>query len=252
MDRVVNNDRVVGIIQARIGSTRLPAKILAPIVGSLPLIAVLVERIRPASIPLWLATTKTKHDDVTAAWGEELALNVFRGDEDDVLSRFAAIVAETNPTWVVRFTADDPFTDAAITTRALELAMSATDHVDLLTAGPSRQFPLGYAPQVVRATAISQLDRTLPEQGTHHRVHVTSGIEASRIATIQDPTLPARPGWRWTVDTLEDMAMAQAAFAAASEHGIRTQYGEFVSILDERSDITAINGSVRQKVLDDG
>jgi spore coat polysaccharide biosynthesis protein SpsF len=252
MDRVVKNDRVVGIIQARIGSTRLPAKILAPIVGSLPLIAVLTERIRPAGIPLWLATTQTKTDDVTAAWGHELGLHVFRGDEHDVLSRFAAIVAMASPDWVVRFTADDPFTDAAITTRAIELAMSAPDHVDLLTAGPSRQFPLGYAPQLARATAIAQLARTLPEQGTHHRVHVTSGIEPSRIASIQDPTQPARPDWRWTVDTVEDLAMAQAAFAAASERGIRTQYGEFVSILDERSDITDINSSVRQKALDDG
>jgi spore coat polysaccharide biosynthesis protein SpsF len=252
VDGVVTAARAVGIIQARIGSTRLPAKILAPIVGSLPLIAVLTQRIRPAGIPLWLATTSLRGDDVTAAWGHELGLNVFRGDEDDVLSRFAAIVDETNPDWVVRFTADDPFTDATITARALELAMAAPAHVDLLTAGPDRQFPVGYSPQVVRATAIVQLARTLPVQGTHHRVHVTSGIEPIRIARIGDPNLPARPGWRWTVDTIEDLAMAQAAFGAASEIGINAQYRELVSILDDRSDITDINGSVKQKALADG
>ncbi len=249
---MVTDIRAVGIIQARIGSTRLPAKILAPIFGSQPLMAVLTQRIRPAGIPLWLATTSTRGDDVTAAWGHELGLHVFRGDEDDVLSRFAAIVDEAKPDWVVRFTADDPFTDAAITARALELTKTAADHIDLLTAGPNRQFPLGYAPQVVRASAIAQLARTMPTQGTHHRMHVTTGIEHPRIASIHDPSQPARPIWRWTVDTMEDLAMAQAAFAATMESSIHTPYREFVSILDKRPDITGINGLVRQKALAEG
>lgn len=249
---MVNGDGVIGVIQARLGSSRLPAKVLAPIVDSLPLIAVLTERVRPSGIPLWLATTTARADDVTAAWGQELGLHVFRGDEHDVLSRFAAIVAEAKPAWVVRFTADDPFTDAAITTRAVELAKAAPNHVDLLTAGAKRQFPLGYVPQVARADAITHLARTLPRERTHHRAHVTSGIDPSRVARIHDSTRPSRPDWRWTVDTPEDLAMARAAFNAASDRGLYADYGTFVEILDRRSDITSMNSAVPQKDLAKG
>ena len=229
------------------GSTRLPGKILAPIVDHLPLLAVLVHRIRPAGIPLWLATTEAREDDVTAAWGDALRLRVYRGDEEDVLGRFAGIVDDTKPDWVVRFTADDPFTDAAITRHALQLARDAPSSVDLITSGPNPQFPLGYAPQVIRGSAISRLQREIPLHGTPHRVHVTTGLPSLQCAPIRDPTLPVRPGWRWTIDTLLDLAMARTAFAAFPNGGLMASYTDLVTLFDNDPGIAAINVSVIQK-----
>ena len=67
----------------------------------------------------WLATTREKEDDLTADWGEALGLHVFRGQVDDVLSRFTGIITERKPDWIVRVTADDPFMDGAFLNRML-------------------------------------------------------------------------------------------------------------------------------------
>jgi spore coat polysaccharide biosynthesis protein SpsF len=69
-------ERTLGIIQARMGSTRLPGKVLAP-VGRHPLLAVLASRVRSAPVDeWWLATTTDPTDDVCAAWGTALGLEV--------------------------------------------------------------------------------------------------------------------------------------------------------------------------------
>jgi spore coat polysaccharide biosynthesis protein SpsF len=74
---------VIGIIQARLGSSRLPGKILAPLAGR-PLLAVLASRLASARVDeWWLATTHERDDDVTAAWGEELGLHVRQKDVEE-------------------------------------------------------------------------------------------------------------------------------------------------------------------------
>jgi len=102
------------------GSERLPGKILAPL-GGRPLLDRLVSRIARARVAQWwLATSEHPSDDVTAAWGFELGLRVFRGAERDVLSRFLAIAAETDAEWLVRVTADNPFLDAPLIDHLLD------------------------------------------------------------------------------------------------------------------------------------
>ena len=140
---------IVGIIQARMASTRLPGKILAPIAG-VPLLQVIVERVQAAAVDeWWIATTDTPSDDVTAAWGEAMGVRVLRGDPDDVLSRFARIASERRPDWIVRLTADNPYVDASIVD--LLLAAGPTTIRDHLTEAEPRRMPLGYVPEIVRA-----------------------------------------------------------------------------------------------------
>src|SRR5262245_53254590 len=103
--------KTIGIIQARLGSSRLPGKILCPLAGR-PLLEVLVKRLATARLDeWWLATTTDPVDELTADWGEALGLRVWRGSVDDVLSRFTAIIESSRPDWVFRVTADNPFTD---------------------------------------------------------------------------------------------------------------------------------------------
>ena len=112
--------KTIGVIQARMGSERLPGKILAPL-GGRPLLAQLCARIRPARVDeWWLATSSEPADDVTEAWGFELGLRVFRGDPTDVLSRFLTIGREAGADWIVRVSAENPFLDAGLVDRLLD------------------------------------------------------------------------------------------------------------------------------------
>lgn len=258
----------IGIIQARMGSERLPGKILAPLGGE-PALALIAERLRGARVDeWWLATSSGPADDVTEAWGFELGLRVFRGHPTEVLSRFIAIGAETGADWIVRVTGDNPFLDA----RVVNLLVDARDasecaksadllrlHGGLFVDGeggntPTPRLPLGYGVELVRRDALELADREIGSDEAHHRVHVTSWL-ASNTRSHSVPTpleWPDRPDWRWTVDTYEDLAMARSAFRLFGDQAKTIDYAAMVDRLDGHPEITSMNAHVEQKKLEEG
>jgi spore coat polysaccharide biosynthesis protein SpsF len=246
----MNSASAIGIIQARLLSTRLPGKILLPLCGR-PLLQVQVERLRPAPVDeWWLATSTDAGDDVTAAWGAELGLQVHRGPLEDVLARFTAIIERRRPRWVVRVTADDPFMDA-VTVDLLLRAAEEGGSADVVHSGPALGFPLGFVPEVARAEAVLRAARDIPAAQPHHRAHVLSWLhQTGRLHWLVLPAgWPARRHWRWTVDTPEDAAMARAAFGAFGTAWSTITYPEMVAVLDARPDIVGLNAHIGQKPL---
>ena len=247
---------VIGILQARMASTRLPGKLLAPLAGR-PLLQVLARRLAPSRhvTEWWLATTATPADDVTEAWGRALGLEVFRGDVEDVLSRFTAIVRERQPQWVVRLTADDPFTDAVVVDALVERALAAGPDAALVQEAPEgRRLPLGYAPQVARASALLEAEARIPSDRPWHRTHVLTFVaEQQGVTPLHVPAAwPARPAWRWTVDTPADLAMADAAFRLLGDRADAADYPELVALLDAHPELVALNLGTRQKGISEG
>lgn len=245
--------KVVGIIQARMSSSRLPGKILAPVAGR-PLLSVLAGRLRSAGVDAWwLATSDRSDDDVAAAWGSALGINVYRGDLDDVLSRFLAIARHERPDWIVRITADDPFMDGAIVDRLID-HLPAGDEADVLGPGTENGFPLGYVPEIIRADALKFAAGKIPPDQAYHRSHVTSIFEElHRYCVLPMPEAwPRRGRWRWTVDTFADLQMADAAFRRLGNQWQTASYREIVALLDQHPDITSTNASVQQKTLIEG
>jgi spore coat polysaccharide biosynthesis protein SpsF len=246
---------VVGIIQARLGSSRLPAKILAPLAGR-PLLALLAERLAGARVDeWWLATTRGPEDDVTAAWGEAIGLRVQRGERDDVLSRFTAIVRERRPDWIVRVTADDPFADAGLVNLLLGALGEAEKGAGWVgIAGASRLLPLGYGAELARAAELLASEREIPAAEPWHRTHVLSWLRSrSQPCLAPAPAdWPARPGWRWTIDTPEDLAMARGAFALFGARAASLSYPEMVARLDAHPEVAGANLHVRQKAVEEG
>lgn len=243
----------VGIIQARMGSERLPGKILAPLLGTKPLLEVLAARLDSSSIPWWLATTSSSSDDVTADLGKRLGMEVYRGDNWDVLSRFTQIIRWTKADAVVRVTADNPFTHGAIVLELLESLARAEDAVSCVRVGRTdRRFPLGFVPEAVRARDLLKLEEAITDPQSIHRTHVTSGFHSSQVLSYDSLVLPARPDWRWTVDTVLDMEMAQAAFRLFSNRWHEIGYADMVEILDRYPNITAMNAGVEQRSISDG
>lgn len=250
------------------GSERLPGKILAPL-GGRPALALLVGRIRAARVDdWWLATSSDPADDVTEAWGFELGLRVFRGDPTEVLQRFLAVGAETRADWLVRVTGDNPFLDAPVIDRLIEArddceAAKAAELLRLHGGLPvetedgvrsAPRLPLGYGVELVRRDALERADRAIPAAEPWHRVHVTSWLAAhGRIHEAPTPVdWPDRPGWRWTIDTYEDLAMARSAFRLFGERGLAIDYPEMVRRLDVHPEITAMNAHVAQREVEDG
>lgn len=112
------NKKIAFIIQARMQSTRLPGKILMPLpLGSKkPLLGWIVEELKKSKFQgeITIATSVHPSNDALLPFCEEQSIEIFRGDEEDVLSRFIAIVKKSNCDCVVRLTADNPIIDPAI------------------------------------------------------------------------------------------------------------------------------------------
>jgi spore coat polysaccharide biosynthesis protein SpsF (cytidylyltransferase family) len=242
--------RTIGVIQAHMSSRGLAGRILAPLAGR-PLLAHLCARITAARVDdWWLATGSDPSDDVTEAWGFELGLRVFRGDGTDMLSRILAIASEARADWVLRVHSDVPFLDTGLLDRLLD-ARDGTEEIkraDVLVAREG--LPIGYAVELVRRRALETASREIPQTQRHHRKHIGGWLSNhARIARIPMPAdWPARPDWRWTVDTYQDLAMARSAFRSFGHAAATIDYPSMVACLDAHPEITGMN----QQVADGG
>src|SRR5687768_181199 len=147
------------VLQARMGSRRLPGKVLAPIAGR-TLLAHCVERLQCCGLPVVLATTTRPEDDDVAAAGEQLGAAVVRGPEEDVLGRFLLAASRLSLTEIVRATADNPAVDMDAPRRMLSLLRrTGADHVT------EHGLPYGTAveavsvPALVRAAGLVTIER---------------------------------------------------------------------------------------------
>lgn len=246
--------KIIAIIQARMSSSRLPGKILAPLAGY-PLLEVIQNRIKSSAVDsFWLATSSCKEDDVTEFWGHELGFNVYRGDMDDVLSRFVTIIKREPSDWVIRLTADNPFIDAGIINKLIEKASSVPNSVGYIYENEPKTLPLGYVPEIVRPSCLFKAESQISEKEFSHRVHVTSWIKKNTICDTLDipENWKNRCQWRWTIDTDDDYKMASKAFDLFGSRWSSLQFEEMVDILDNYPEIMDINKSVQQKGLKDG
>jgi len=235
--------RTIGVIEANLGSSRLPARLLAPL-GGRPLLAQLCARIETARVEdWWLATSREPADDVIEAWGFELGLRVFRGDESDASSRIGTIAVEARADWILRVHANHPFLDAPLLDGLLDARDETEENkrADLLLYGHG--LPLGCDVELLRRRA---LDVVL--QDNHARRH-TRGMSwlAHQVAVARVPmpsAWPARPAWRWTVDTYQDLAMARSAFRVFGTEAATIDYPSMVACLDLHPEITDMNQHV--------
>jgi len=210
---VVDDERLGVIIQARMGSTRLPGKVLKP-VGDRPLLGVILRRLERLQSPaeIIVATSELQRDDPVVTFCLQTGVRCFRGSEEDVLDRYYRCATGYRFSQVVRLTADNPFVDVA------ELDRLIRRHLDS-QADYSHSFaslPIGVGAEIFSYRALEESFNHghLP----HHREHVNEFIQERpgdfRTVSLRVAPDKHRPDIRLTVDTPEDYR--RACFIAAN------------------------------------
>ena len=198
------------VLQARMGSRRLPGKVLAAIAGR-TLLAHCVERLQCSGLPVVLATTTRPEDDDLADAAERLGAVVVRGPEDDVLERFLLAASQLALTELVRATADNPAVDIDAPRRMLSLLReTGADHVT------EHGLPYGTAVEAVSVPALVRSARLTTD--AHDREHVTVFLTRDSRFTSLHPDAPPtvhRPDLRLTVDTAADLEFVRKVFQRA-------------------------------------
>jgi spore coat polysaccharide biosynthesis protein SpsF len=201
--------RVGVIIQARLSSSRLPGKVLAPVAGR-PLLQLLVERLERSRLAqgLVVATSDQPSDDPVAQLCATLGLACVRGPLDDVAERFRLALEQAGWEAFVRVSGDSPLLDPRLVDQALTIFQDRRP--DLVTNVAVRSFPKGQSVEVVEAGAFCRACAGM--ETAHDREHVTPFIyRRSREFDIVNFVCPRALGdMQMSVDTPEDLARCRS------------------------------------------
>ena len=215
------------LLQARMGSSRLPAKSMR-VIGGHPLVAHAIVRMQASGYPVVLATTTKPEDDCLVSAAEALGAHVFRGSELDVLDRYARATREFELHRVVRATADNPAVDVDAVARTLMLLdRTGADHV------VEYGLPYGAAVEAIRGGALLRAAELATDP--QDREHVTPMLRSSReffgLAAVAPGHL-RRPGLRLTVDTEDDVSFMQRLFDALGQSLFPAPLSAFIEVAD--------------------
>ena len=242
--------RIVAIIQARMGSTRLPGKVLRPIAGH-PLLWHIVHRLKKSKLiaDVAVATTTNPLDDAIVAFGREFGVAVIRGPEDDVLARFALAAEATDADVIVRVSSDAPFIDAAFVDH-LVTAMLAQDGDFVLMEDGATTAHEGVDPMTRRGLDKLMMDA---HDDPVAREHVTGyfKLHPDFVPIARAPAYPelAREGGRLTIDTPDDLAFIEAVHARLDARAGEASLSDILFLLEREPALRGINAHVKQKAI---
>lgn len=232
---------ITAVVQARMGSTRLPGKVMT-LLGGKPLIEVLLHRLAKSTriTTIVVATTENSLDDPLVAQAEALGYRVFRGSEPDVLSRFYLAVESQRPDIVVRITGDCPLVDASLVDAVIDAYVAGGVEYASNTNPPT--YPDGLDVEVFSFAALAEAHRDATSR--FDREHVTPFLRTSgRFRTLN---VTAQEDWsaeRWTVDEPRDLEVVSAVFDYFAP---RVMFGwqEALTWLQAHPEVSALNRAI--------
>jgi spore coat polysaccharide biosynthesis protein SpsF len=244
--------RTVAIVQARMGSTRLPGKVLEVVEGQ----TVLGHTVRRAQRiegvdRVVVATTIAPDDDAVVAECDRLGVRWGRGSEDDVLARYVEAARASEAELVVRITSDCPLLDPRVSAdvvRAMTDPLARGEAVDYASNTISRRYPRGLDTEAFTIEALERAHRTA--RTPREREHVTLTMyehpaDFRLVSVAPDRDASAH---RWTVDTAEDLELVREVMARlVPAHGAFFGLEEVLALLEREPWIAAINRHVEQK-----
>lgn len=240
--------RVVGIVQARMTSTRLPGKVLMEVLGK-PLLQYELERLKkiPSLDELVVATTVNGTDDPVVELCDKLGVPVFRGSELDVLSRYCEAAEQYRAEAVVRFTADCPLIDPEISDSVIRYYLEHERDVDYCSTDMSTYPRGGVETEICLLEVLREADRegtTTPD-----REHVTHFI-CSRPERYKQWRKQSGNDWskyRFTVDTPEDFKLVSEIIKRIYPQNANFTISEVISLLENNPELPMINEMIEQK-----
>jgi spore coat polysaccharide biosynthesis protein SpsF len=202
--------KVVAIIQARMGSTRLPGKILREVFGK-SLLEYQIERVRRAKLidQIVIATTTKEIDDEIVNVADELTIPYYRGSEDNVLERYYHTAHKYEADVVVRLTSDCPIIDPKVIDKIISCFIEGERYYDYVSNTIERTYPRGMDTEVFTFKALEEAYELGKEN--IYKEHVTTYIHknSDRFSILNVKYEKDQSRHRWTVDTSEDLELIE-------------------------------------------
>lgn len=236
--------KTVLITQARIGSTRLPGKVLMEI-NQMPLLKIHLDRLKKSKNidKILVATTDNVEDNIIEKLVIEWGYEVFRGSENDVLDRFYKAVKNINPLWVVRVTSDCPLIDPILVDKVVEVTQAENE--DYGSNAIDETFPDGQDVEVFKFTALETAWKNAKKES--EREHVTPYIKNNSnfkgeniFSSISYKNNIDYSKIRMTVDELSDFELINKVITELGFNKSWLEYTEYII----NNNLVEINGNI--------
>lgn len=243
--------KVTCIVQARIGSTRLPGKVLKKILGR-PMLWYQIDRLKQSKLieQIVIATTRRKEDQQIVDFCKENAVDFYfyRGSAEDVLDRYYQAARKFKADPIVRITADCPLIDPKVSDKVIKYYLENSDKFDHVSNDGSPTYPDGLDTEIFSFAALEKAWREARK--TSEREHVTPYIwnhpEIFRLGTVKNDVDLSY--MRWTVDEERDLKFVREVYRNLYKEGQIFYMEEILNLLKQQPSLLKINAGIIRNV----
>ena len=242
--------KIICFIEARFRSTRLPGKVLKPILGK-PMLELMIERLRRARTidGIVVATTDQPSDEPIAELANRLNVGVFRGSEDDVLARVLGAARAFEADVIVETTGDCPLHDPAIIDKVVaDFRIGGADFVSNVRDYTT---PRGTDVRVFTTDALDEINRISQDPADHEHVslHFWEHPEKYKLRNVVTELPPEIAQLRLTVDTPEDFELVRRVYEELYPVKPDFSLGDILALFEQQPELARINQHVMQKAV---
>ena len=244
--------KIDAILQARMGSTRLPGKVMKNIFGKTVLEHV-VSRLRKSQLinDIIIATTIRESDNKIAEEAERLCVKCYRGSENDVLSRYYNAAKENGSDIVIRITSDCPVIDPQIIDIMIDrfIELYNDKKIDYMSNTLERTFPRGLDAEIIPFTILEKAYLEADKQ--YEREHVTPYIyqNPNSFKLIGFKNSIDYSEYRWTLDTPEDFEVITRIYEKLYKKDKMFYFDDILDLMKRYPEIKKLNYDIEQKKL---
>ncbi len=243
------SSNVICMIQARMDSQRFPGKVLKEING-IPIISLIVKRVSNAKniSKIIVVTSDSNEDDILCEYLKNEKIEFFRGNKNNVLSRFYQAAKKFNADFIIRLTGDNPFVDSDIVNQIVSECLKGK--YDYVSNDLERTFPFGLDVEILRFNTLEKISEKTsnPAELEHVTLFIRNNPQLFSIKNISAPVNLRHPEWRLTIDEFDDLKLIQKIVDISSDPFL--SYERIVDILQRNPDLVSINKNIRQKIPD--
>ncbi len=225
-------------------STRLPGKVLAPVLGK-PVLVLILERLRRCRTlrRIVVATSDDPLDDAIQQACETQGVAVFRGSEEDVLDRLYRCARQFGMDAFTRFAADNPLVDPAVADHVIACFLTRRHDVDYISNNHPPTWPDGLEVEVLSVAALERAWReaSRPFQREHATPYIWDHPEMFRTANVALPDDRLFQRTRWTLDCPEDYAFITRVYEALYPSSPAFGMPEILALLARRPELQRMN-----------
>ncbi|WP_100401665.1 cytidylyltransferase domain-containing protein [Bacillus sp. FJAT-42315] len=240
--------KTVAIIQARMGSTRLPGKVLKKIMDK-TLLEYQIERVNKCFLidDIVVATTVKEEDTVIEDLCNKIGVKVYRGHEEDVLSRYYEAAERFRADVIVRLTSDCPLIDPRIVDEVIQAYFKQYNSVDYVSNTFERTFPRGLDTEVFSFDSLKKAhsEAVLPSEREHVTSYFYNNSHQFRMGNVRSKR--DYSNYRWTVDTVEDFELIQLVLKELYKPDDTFYLKDVVQLLEMNPKWNDINSHIEQK-----